>query len=388
MATVNISNLLMPAKQFMLGIDIGGQTVKSGLYVVEGSELSKKSIWTDHVETAKGVDEHAKQIVNIMQKAVELAVPLNGKVIGVGIATPGRFGVDGIIKPGTNPNVGKHVNEFDGVHLRSEYVHAMQAINPELLTIPINVKNDGNAMLAGMIQSIQSLERDDMFDHHGKIVKPHCVTGKYVGLIGLGTGLGHAIVYVDSDTHYQFVTDGHASKLKISVDDEDLPILQKAGQILKAKSGKEELIIGDDGKVRAEDLYRSPMINAMAGVETGEELDIEANPQHHHIIKMAGKYIGRTMAVIHQGENEDIEPENGWSDADKARAAKTSLYLFGGGLGRSPLGVELMKYADKELVKQGISDIRMVQIPDMNVATYAAAIMAFDSLKMGIMEAI
>ncbi len=378
----------MSDKQFMLGIDVGGQTVKSGLYVVEGGDLAKNAVWIDHAQTAQGVDAHAKQIVEILQKAVELAAPLKGKVIGAGIATPGRFGIDGIIKPGSNPNVGRTVSEFDGVHLRSEYTRAMQEINPDLLAIPFNVKNDANAMLAGMVKSIQSKERPDMFDQRGKILKPHCVTGKYVGLIGLGTGLGHAIVRVDTDTHYSFVTDGHASKLKIAADMEDLPMLVKAGELLKAKSGKEELMICDDGKIRAEDFYRSPMVNAMTAVEAGEEIDIENNPRHHHVIKMAGKYLGRTMLAIYKAKNSDIEPRNGWSDEDKKIAAQTNIYLFGGGLGRSPLGLELIKQADAELAQHDIDDIRMVQIPDTNVATHAAAIMAFDSLKMGITEAI
>ena len=372
----------------MLGIDVGGQTVKSGLYVVEGNELAKKAVWIDHAVTAKGVDDHACQIVDIIEKASKLSKPMKGRLIGVGIATPGRFGVDGIIKPGTNPNVGRFVREFDGIHLRGEYVRAMQARNPDLLAYPFNVKNDGNAMLAGMIKSIQAKERPDMFDQKGKILKPHCVTGNHVGLIGLGTGLGHAIIHVNSDTSYRFVTDGHASKLKVSVDAPDLRMVVEAGELMKAKTGKEELVICDDGRMRAEDLYRSPMVNAMAGVETGEELDIEVNEQHRKAIEFAGKYLGRTMALIHSGKNEDIEPANGWSEEDKEQAAKTSIYLFGGGLGRSELGLELIKLADAELAKQEIEGIRMVQIPDTNVATHAAAIMAFDSLKMGIMEAI
>ena len=130
------------------------------------------------------------------------------------------------------------------------------------------------------------------------------------------------------------------------------------------------------------------MLNAMAGVETGEELDIDASELHAQVIAMAGKYLGRTIAIIHSGENEDIEPANGWSEDEKKLAARTSIYLFGGGLGRSPLGLKLIEYADAELAKHGVDTIRMVQIPDTNVATRAAAIMAFDSLKMGISEAI
>ena len=378
----------MTVKQFVLGIDVGGQTVKSGLYAVDGDDLNRKNYWIDHEPTAKGVEAHANQIIDIIEKGRELTQPLSGQLIGVGIATPGRFGIDGIIKAGTNPNVGISVNEFDGIHLRGEYVRAMQERKPDLLTIPFNVKNDGNAMLAGMIKSIQSLERDDMFDHKDDIVRPHCVTGRYVGLIGLGTGLGHAIVHVDSATRYHFVTDGHASKLRIPTDEGDRDLIRNAGIALKKKSGRDELIMFEDGSVRAEDLYRSPMVNAMAHVKNGEDLNIDVNPMHLRVIKMAGKYLGRTMALIHRAEGKDIEPANEWSAEDKALAAQTSLYLFGGGLGRSPLGLKLIDYADAELQKQGITDIRMVQIPDTNVATHAAAIMALDSLKMGISEAI
>lgn len=375
-------------KQFMLGIDVGGQTVKTGLYAVEGDNLAKQASWIDTSPTQKGVDAHANQMIDIIEKAIDLSKTLDGRVVGVGIASPGRFGIDGIIKPGTNPNVGRFVNEFDSIHLRGEYVRAMQARNPALLAIPFNVKNDGNAMLAGMIKSIQSRSRAPMCDHTGREVKPECLNNRYIGLIGLGTGLGHAIVFVDSDTHYRFVTDGHASKLRIATDPEDRELLKKAGEALKAESGMEELIMFDDGSVRAEDLCRSPMVNAMAGVKDGKELDIESNPHHRKVIEMAGKYLGRIMIAIHDGHNEDIEPENGWTEEEKIAASKTSVYLFGGGLGRSPLGKQLMQFAADELQRKGIYDIRMIQIADVNVAAWAAAIMAFDSLKMGISEAI
>ena len=378
----------MTIKQFVLGIDVGGQTVKSGLYVVDNDVLNKKAVWIDHAETAKGVDAHAAQIIAIMEKAVDLTGPLKGHLVGIGIATPGRFGIDGIIKPGTNPNLGRFVSEFDGIHLRSEYVRAMQAKNPKLLAIPFNVKNDGNAMLAGMIQSIQSENRPPMHDHLGEEVTAKCLIGNYVGLIGLGTGLGHAIAHIDDSQHYHFVTDGHASKLRIKADIEDLPLLVEGGERLKAKTGREELMVCEDGSIRAEDYYRSPMVNAMAKVDSGEDIDIKNDLHHRKVIEMAGKYLGRTMVAIHSGQNEDVVPANAWSEEEKRLAAQTSLYLFGGGLGRAPLGLELMKNAAIELARHEIDTIRMVQISDTNVAAYAAAIMAFDSLKMGISEAI
>lgn len=365
----------------ILGLDVGGQSIKAALYPLQEEDLSQTAIWEERFPTAKGVAAHALQIAQLIEQGQQAAQIKNAQLVGSGIGTPGRFGENGLIKPGTNPNVGTQVHEFDGVCLRSHYQQELQKF-PSVKALPFEVQNDGNAMLAGMIHAVQHAREGQFCDHLGESLLLQSLAGKTVGLIGLGTGLGHAIAQFDTTgQHYHFVTDGHASKLRIPVDAADISHFLKAGEVLSTQTGRKEIIVFPDGSVRAEDLCRSPMVNALADVECGTHINIESSHRHMKAIELAGKYIGRIMAVVHSGENEDIEPENGWSAEEKQQAAQTSIYLFGGGLGVSPLGVELMEYAQQELDKKGVQGIRMAQIDAGNVASYAAALMMLNAME-------
>lgn len=132
------------------------------------------------------------------------------------------------------------------------------------------------------------------------------------------------------------------------------------------KSGKEEVILFPDTKeARAEDLLRAPVENAMS--------DMLGKPDHPDSLKFVGKYMARLIAVIKSGESQDIEPANGWTDQDKADAAKTSLYLIGGAIASKPAGAEIMRYAAEELKNLGITDIKLTRYTGENVAARAAA---------------
>lgn len=353
-------------QRYVLGIDIGGTKIDAQLFVVADGKMADEPIWKCEERTVKGVSEHARQMVKIIREAERQAHYRHGELVGAGIGSPGRFDADGRIKPGSNQNLGHTPDEFDGVNLRELYGEQMKRLKVNLPAEALSVCNDGNAMLAGLLES-----PGDLRNQYGDAVS---AAGRYVAVLGIGTGIGHAIARTHASGGFDFVTDGHASALRVAVDAEDMPALLQAKTTLEAQTGIEEIMMFDDGTVRAEDLFRGPVVNTLAGVSHGRALDID-NSRHAEALAFAGKYMARTIAVIKSGESQDVEPHNGWSDDDKAQAAQTSLYLVSGGMGRSVAGFEMIRHAATEMERLGIHDIDLVQMNGTHLAARAAATM-------------
>jgi hypothetical protein len=89
----------------------------------------------------------------------------------------------------------------------------------------------------------------------------------------------------------------------------------------------------------------------------------------------------RTLALIHGGKSEDVEPKNGWSAAEKAQAAKTTVYLVGGGMGASKLGEAIIAHALQELSALGLHHLSLIQVRNESAAPYAAALLALKTAK-------
>lgn len=164
----------------------------------------------------------------IIGLANEEVKKLGGTLAGIGIGSPGRFN-DGVIKPGTSLNMGTTPNEFDGVNLHQKFTDALSQTS--VASVPLYVGNDGDAMLAGIIDSIQSKD-PKLKDQNGDDIGRFAIRKKHVALLGIGTGVGHAIASIDSSGAKQFVTDGHASKLRVKLDDADWEQLLKVKEII------------------------------------------------------------------------------------------------------------------------------------------------------------
>ncbi len=365
-------------KQYVLGIDVGGTKVDPQIFLVEDGKVSERPFLSMEKRTppARGVEGHAKEIAEIIAAAEQIISERGGELVAVGVGSPGRFGKDGRIKPGTNPNLGNSIGDFDGVNLQWEY---LSRLSPEMAHIPLVVGNDADAMLAGMLESIQADTAGGLVDQHGETLgRTSLKEGTYVGLLGLGTGLGHAISRMEKNG-FKFVTDGHASKLRVKVDEEDWKMVEHAKYLLNKPDAKPEIVALDDHTVRAEDLMRGPVLNRL--IEDGESRE--------KVLRFAGKYLARLIALIQSGQSHDVEPENGWSDEDKKLAVRTSVYLVGGGLGSSPSGKKIIDYARQEMEKiPAVKHIRLVRMPENklaqeNPAARAAAVMAHADMQRG-----
>lgn len=431
-------------KKFVLGIDVGGTTIKYQLFENQNGTLVEDDGFKSVKNTHTGVNEHTSQIANVILAATRYAVANGGIVDLVGVGSPGRFDEHGRIKPQTNTNMEKDGStDFDNLNLGKEYIDGVKrllefvkatpterlinaeeqrktprfaqevpsnieltreiidASNKNLQQLITNksivVKNDANAMLSGMVGELLAEHRQaNLVNSEGYHIHPTDFKKTQFALLGLGTGVGHAIGEIDENGTLNFITDGHASKLMIKVDEEDRPQLEKAKKYI-AEHNPAHQIIEKDGMVRAEDLFKAPMVNGMAGLENGKDMDAAENDEHKAALAFAGKYMARTIAAIASGENEDITGQ-GWDEKAKAQAANTTLYILGGTLGMSDDGIKIQGYAVKELEKlteeahdQGdtafadkLENIQIAQYKGPVVASKGAAEMALQEISRGV----
>lgn len=331
-----------PKSGYVLGIDIGGTTIKYRLFEYNDGALIPAAGYEEDKkrDTERGLERHTTQIASIISEVAGDIESRGGRLASVGIGSPGRFRDDGTIKPGTNPNLeNPDLKDFDNVNLRSAYAYKLP-VNLKYLATDANslvVRNDGDAALLGITSMIKKGTVKGLTDQHNASFGFEDTKGNHVAYIGIGTGIGHAIMYVDHNGTTQFKTDGHASKLWVDVTAEDLEKVVRAKDSWNAMHPKPDdkidiVVDRSNNRVRAEDLLRFPIICGMAEVADGKELK-DNNPKHADAIRFSGKYMARLIDIIRSGKSEDVNgAEQGWNAADKQQAARSSDYIIGGGI--------------------------------------------------------
>jgi hypothetical protein len=397
-------------------MDVGGQSIGAQLFEVLGGKISEKPVWVLQSAdaskgeiTKRGIEAHLGQVADIVSRAMGEADKLGGSVAVVGIGSPGRFDENGVIRAGTNMNIGNPIanggNEMDGVNLQMAYSETLQqklgtAAIPQLV-----VHNDGNAMLSGMIDAIATQKTEPLVDQHGQAFDVAGLRSAVVADFGIGTGIGHAIARTNEKGMLDgFMTDGHASKIWIQVDAADMAFLREKVAFTNARIDRqnaeikavdkkmphiapieEKIGANATGYVRAEDLFCAPTINALAGLTAKDVKDFGGGrrPEEYNMNKaltFAGKYMARTMLAIATQDVRDVNRANEWSPEYKAQAAQTQVYLIGGDFGGKPVGAALIAAAKAEMARDEahyapVSGIKMVQYKGENVAARAAATM-------------
>ena len=145
-------------EQFVFGIDIGGTSVKCGLFTADGTVKDKWEIPTDRAEGGKNVPKDIAD--SISAKCTELGIAKT-QVAGVGLGVPGPVDEKGYVAH--CPNLGwrdMNVNE----------------VMTELTSVPAVAANDANVAALG-----------EMWQGGGKGVKN-------MVLVTLGTGVGGGII--------------------------------------------------------------------------------------------------------------------------------------------------------------------------------------------------
>ncbi|MGV8981030.1 ROK family glucokinase [Clostridium sp.] len=168
-------------REYGIGIDIGGTTIKMGLFKVDGTLVEKWEIDTRKEENGKYIlGDIASQIKNkLNKKGIH-----RHDVVGVGVGVPGPVSSDGTVL--------KCVNLGWGVFNVEETLS-------EMLDLPVKAGNDAN--VAGM---------GEMWQGGGKGYKN-------VVMVTLGTGVGVGIIIdgnVISGTHGAGGEIGHIKVVK------------------------------------------------------------------------------------------------------------------------------------------------------------------------------
>lgn len=144
--------------KYCFGVDLGGTTVKLGLFNPEGDVLEKWEILTRK-------EENGKHILPDIAKAVKEKMDARGiaqkAVIGVGIGAPGPVDEQGVI--------------YKAVNLGWDVMNINETLG-ELLGIPVKAANDANVAALG-----------EMWCGGGKGCKD-------MVLVTLGTGVGGGII--------------------------------------------------------------------------------------------------------------------------------------------------------------------------------------------------
>lgn len=360
-------------RRYVVGIDIGGTGIQIGAFAVnQDGTLNPSFQYEQEEETKHGLDEHIQQITRIIATLKQKIEAEHGFVAGVGIASPGRFNASGCIKPGTNPNMGTMPNEFDGVNLQECYTTALEK---QSISLPLVVRNDADAMLAGLIRALQQ-PGAEFHDQYGNAFTAADLEGNLVGYLGIGTGLGNSFSRDGLP-----VNDGHLSKVIISIDEKDLPRFKKVHD----QRGK-DMQYFEEKEANLESLVCTPTLCFLAKVQNGLELDV-TNKKHQKALALVGKYLGLGMIAVREGEIRDINPENQWTRDEIIEAQQTSVYLLGGGImGSAPLADSITEAAERELssfFQEQEHGIRIVPMGCENPAVLAAALLLPTSARLG-----
>lgn len=168
-------------RKYGLGIDIGGTTIKMGLFKVDGTLLEKWEVDTRKEENGRYIlDDIAKEIkAKLKEKGIH-----RNDVIGVGIGVPGPVSSDGTVL--------KCVNLGWGIFNVEETLS-------EMIDLPVKAGNDANVAALG-----------EMWQGGGQGYKN-------VVMVTLGTGVGGGIIIdgnIISGTHGAGGEIGHIKVVK------------------------------------------------------------------------------------------------------------------------------------------------------------------------------
>ena len=118
--------------QYVIGVDVGGTTVKMGLFTAEGTLLKK---WEIPTRTENGGEAIIPDIAASLREVMEESGITSDNVRGVGIGVPGATRKDGFVA--LCPNLGWH-KVFPG-----------RLLSDILDGIPVKVSNDANVAALG-----------------------------------------------------------------------------------------------------------------------------------------------------------------------------------------------------------------------------------------------
>lgn len=168
--------------KYGFGVDIGGTTIKIGLFSVEGDLIEKWEIPTNKEDNGKYI---LTEIADFINRTIETKGIDKNDVIGVGLGVPGPVNKNGFVSVCVNLG-------WNSLNVEKEF--------HEISGLPVQVGNDANvAALGEMWQGAGKGYQDVLMVTLGTGVGCGCVlNGKIVsGIHGAGGEIGHMPVKDD-----------------------------------------------------------------------------------------------------------------------------------------------------------------------------------------------
>ncbi|EHJ01901.1 glucokinase, ROK family [Clostridium sp. DL-VIII] len=172
-------------KEYIFGVDIGGTTVKLGLFEVEGKLLEKWEIETRKENEGKYILE---DIVETLENKLKEKKILKDNVLGVGIGVPGPVKDEGIV--------------LKCVNIGWEIFNIVDEVN-KLIKLPVRAGNDANVAALG-----------EIWKGGGKGYKN-------IVMVTLGTGVGGGIVIDGKIISGSQGAGGEIGHIKVSDNEEE-----------------------------------------------------------------------------------------------------------------------------------------------------------------------
>lgn len=246
--------------KYAFGIDIGGTTVKMGLFDLQGKVLDKWEIGTN-------TDNHGERIIPDIADSILAYMKdkdiSKADVAGVGAGAPGPIDDEGVVYKTANLGWG---------------IFSISKALGELLDLPVKVGNDANVAALG-----------EMWKGGGKGYKN-------LLLVTLGTGVGGGIII---NEHILTGTMGGAGEIgHMHINDAEQEACGCGGygcmEQYASATGVKRLAEQMLAKVDTPSTLRDKKITAKAifdAVKEGDELAIG-------IAKQFGEYLGKSLAAI------------------------------------------------------------------------------------------
>lgn len=283
-------------KKYCFGIDIGGTSVKCGLFDVKGEIIDKWEILTRTENNGAAIlPDVAKTVIDkIQEKNLD-----RDEIVGVGVGVPGPVNENGEISCAVNLHWG--------------YVNLVKELE-ELIGLPVNAGNDANVAALG------EMWKGGGAGYHNVI------------LVTLGTGVGGGIII-----NGRIVTGSHGAGGEIGHAHVEDAIQEKCNC---GNKGCLEQVASATGIVRlaqerlAEDsatsVLRNDKVSAKAvfdGVKAGDKVSME-------IAERFGKYLGKALANF-------------------ASVTDPEVFVVGGGVSKA--GTVVLDYIRKYYVEYAFS---------------------------------
>ena len=286
----------------LFGVDIGGTSVKLGLFDEEGTKLSA---WDIPTRTQDGGKEILPDIAKSIRSKMKEESLSDDMVMGVGLGAPGPFTDEGVVRRAVNLGWG----EFN-----------VKTVMEEAVGLPVRCGNDANVAALGEYWKGGGEGAGDML------------------MVTLGTGVGGGIIHDGTIFNGANGAGGEIGHIHMEDDEEEACgcgghgcFEQYASATGAVRIARRMLASSDEGSCLREKDFECKDVFAAAA---------EGDSFADKVIHRYGYYLGKGLALC-------------------ATVLNPEVIVIGGGVSKSgPLLIELLKPSYEKYCFPGCRDVR------------------------------